>query len=71
MIIIGCDFHSSFQQIAILDTESVECEERKRMHGTGEAEQFYRRLGTPSLVGMNRWAIASGLCNCWNRWATR
>ena len=22
------------------------------MHATGEAEQFYRRLGVPSLVGM-------------------
>jgi len=22
------------------------------MHATGEAEQFYRRLGAPSLVGM-------------------
>jgi transposase len=52
MIIIGCDFHSSFQQIAVLDTESGECEERKLMHATGEAEQFYRRLGAPSLVGM-------------------
>jgi transposase len=38
MIIIGCDFHPSFQQIAILETESGECEERKLMHTTGEAE---------------------------------
>ena len=52
MIIIGCDFHSSFQQIAILDTESGECEERKLMHATRVAEQFYCRLGAPSLVGM-------------------
>ena len=52
MIIIGCDFDPSFQQIAVLDTESGECEERKLMHATGEAEQFYRRLGVPSLVGM-------------------
>jgi transposase len=52
MIIIGCDFHSSFQQIAVLDTKSGEYEERKLMHTTGEAEQFYRRLDAPSLVGM-------------------
>jgi lysophospholipid acyltransferase (LPLAT)-like uncharacterized protein len=52
MIIIGCDFHPSFQQIAVLDTESGECEERKLMHATGEVEQFYRRLSAPSLVGM-------------------
>lgn len=52
MIIIGCDFHASFQQVAVLDTESGEYKERKLMHATGEAEQFYRRIGTPSLVGM-------------------
>jgi transposase len=52
MIIIACDFHPGFQQIAVLDTESGECEERKLMHATGEAEQFYRKLGVPSLVGM-------------------
>jgi transposase len=52
MIIIGCDFHPSFQQVAILDTESGECGERKLMHATGGAEQFYRSLGGPSLVGI-------------------
>jgi transposase len=51
MIIIGCDFHSSFQQIAVLETKSGEYEERKLMHTTGEAEQFYRMLDAPSLVG--------------------
>jgi transposase len=34
MIIIGCDFHPSFQQITVLDTQSGECEERKLMHAT-------------------------------------
>ncbi|MGD0157922.1 MAG: IS110 family transposase [Terracidiphilus sp.] len=52
MMIVGCDFHPSFQQVAVLDTESGELQEHKLMHATGEAEQFYRRLVAPSLVGM-------------------
>ena len=51
-MIVGCDFHPSFQQVAVLDTESGELQEHKLMHATGEAEQFYRRLVAPSLVGM-------------------
>ena len=31
MIIIGCDFHPSFQQIAMLDTETGATEEHKLM----------------------------------------
>ena len=52
MIVIGCDFHPSFQQIAVLDMESGECEQRELMHATAEAEQFYRSLVAPSRVGI-------------------
>ena len=52
MIIIGCDFHPSFQQVAVLDTESGELQEHKLIHTTEEAEQFYRSLVTPALIGM-------------------
>ena len=52
MMIVGCDFHPSFQQVAVLDTESGELQAHKLMHATGEAEQFYRRLIAPSLIGM-------------------
>jgi len=41
MIIVGCDFHPSFQQIAMLDTETGVTEEHKRMHTSGEVEGFY------------------------------
>jgi len=51
-MIVGCDFHPSFQQVAVLDTESGELQERKLLHATGEAEQFYRRLALPVRVGM-------------------
>jgi transposase len=44
MKIIGCDFHPSFQQIALLDLETKQSMRKKLMHATGEAEQFYRSL---------------------------
>jgi transposase len=52
MNIIGCDYHPSFQQIAWVDTETGETQERKLMHGDGEAERFYRQLRGPVRVGM-------------------
>ncbi len=41
MLIIGCDYHPSVQQIAGVDTETGECGERRLTH-RAEAEQFYR-----------------------------
>jgi len=52
MTIVGCDFHPSGQQVAIFDATSGEICERKLMHHEGEAEQFYRQLPVPSLIGM-------------------
>jgi transposase len=52
MMIIGCDFHPSWQQIAWLETETGETGERKLVHATGEAREFYRQLAEPVLVGM-------------------
>jgi len=52
MIIIGCDFHPSYQQIAVLDTETGATEDHKLLHASGEAERFYRELPPPVLVGI-------------------
>jgi transposase len=52
MRIVGCDFHPSYQQVAVLDTESGEVEERSLTHASGEAETFYRDLPRGALVGM-------------------
>jgi transposase len=52
MQIVGCDFHPSFQQVAILDISTGEVRELKLMHATGEAERFYRELEPPVLIGM-------------------
>ena len=37
MIIVGCDFHSSWQQVAVLDVETGEMTERRLVNGDGEA----------------------------------
>jgi len=54
MLIIGCDYHPGFQQIAYVDTETGEIAERRLTHRE-EAEQFYGTLKERSLrvrVGM-------------------
>ena len=45
MIIIGCDYHPGFQQIAFVETDTGEFRERRLEH-RGVAEKFYRDLGT-------------------------
>ena len=40
MMIIGCDFHPSWQQVSWLDTETGEYGERKLVHATGDAKMF-------------------------------
>jgi transposase len=62
MLIIGCDYHPSVQQIAMMDTETGECQERRMAH-RAEAEQFYRTLRQQSAsvrvgieaTGHSRW----------------
>jgi transposase len=52
MIIIGCDFHTRFQQIAMLDPTTGELSERRLEHEKGEAEKFYATLPGPARVGI-------------------
>ena len=54
MIIIGVDFHTEFQQIAWVDTDSGEFQEQRLVHRE-DAEKFYRGLaaaGQNVRVGM-------------------
>ena len=65
MLIIGCDYHPSFQQISFIDTETGDCGERRLKHKE-EAEQFYRdlrALGLKVRIGLE----ASG----YTRWFER
>jgi transposase len=59
MMIIGCDFHPSWQQVSWLDTETGDTGERKLVQASGDAERFYRQLPVPSLIGME----ATGNCH--------
>src|SRR5579864_6085708 len=52
MMIIGCDYHPRYQQIAMMDTETGELVERRLEHENGEARAFYASLPKPARVGM-------------------
>jgi transposase len=52
MMIIGCDFHPSWQQVSWFDTETGETGEQKLVHAPGEAKQFYQQLPAPALIGV-------------------
>ena len=52
MMIIGCDFHPSWQQVSWLDAETGATGERKLVHAAGEAQGFYQQLPVPALIGM-------------------
>jgi len=52
MKIIGCDYHPSYQQIAMVDTETGELVEGRLEHEHGEARRFYESLAGPVRVGM-------------------
>jgi len=51
MLLIGCDFHTRFQQIAMLDSTTGEMRERRLEHPE-EARRFYSALPSPARVGM-------------------
>jgi len=59
MMIIGSDFHPSWQQVSWLDTETGETGDRRLAQADGEAERFYRALAAPALIGME----ATGNCH--------
>ena len=51
MLIIGCDFHSGFQQLAIFDNQTGEVVEKRLSHAA-EAMEFYRGQPAGVRVGM-------------------
>jgi hypothetical protein len=65
MIIIGADYHPTFQQIAFVETETGELQERRLEHRE-EAEKFYCELAVQGMkvrVGME----ASGQARWFDR----
>jgi transposase len=52
MKIVGCDLHTRYQQIAMLEEETGELVERRLEHESGEALAFYAALSAPVRVGI-------------------
>ena len=63
MMIIGVDYHPSFQQIAFFVEETGACGEQELNHSDGQAEKFYRDLKQRGIcvrvgleaTGYSRW----------------
>ena len=68
MIIVGCDYHPGFQEIAFVDCETGECWERRLEHreeALNYAMQFAREMDSEladKFVGMyvNKWTLGYG-----------
>ena len=52
MTLVGCDLHSRNQQVAVLDTDTGEVQERRLAHDDHAVEQFYDSLRRPVTVGV-------------------
>jgi hypothetical protein len=64
MIIVRVDFHPEFQQLASVDTDTIEFQEKRLAHRE-EADRFYRELATRGMkvrLGME----ASGHARCFD-----
>ncbi len=60
MLIMGCDLHTRYQEIALLDSATGEMVTRRLEHENGEARAFYASLAERALVGIE--ATGCTLC---------
>jgi transposase len=58
MVLIGCDFHPSWQQVSWLNQETGETGDVKLAHEAGAVEKFYRQFPASARIGME----ATGNC---------
>jgi transposase len=58
MVLIGCGFHPSWQQVSWLNRETGETGAQKLVHEAGAAEKFYSQFPAGSRIGME----ATGNC---------
>ncbi len=54
MLIIGCDLHTRYQVIAMLNSETGELVTRRLQHENGEAGAFYASLPAPAHAAQIR-----------------
>jgi hypothetical protein len=52
MFIIGCNFHTRFRQIAMVNTTKGEIIERRSQRENGKARAFYVARSGPARLGM-------------------
>ena len=52
MKVIGCDFHTRYQRIAMLNQATGELTERRLEHENGEVHAFYRSLSGAVRIGI-------------------
>jgi transposase len=52
MVLIGCDFHPSWQQVSWLEEATGEAGDQELVHESGAAEKFYRQFAAPACVGI-------------------
>ena len=67
MVVIGCDFHPSWQQVSWMDRETGEAGDEKLVHTPGAAEQFYGKFPAGARIGME----ATGNCQWFLELVTR
>ncbi len=67
MMIIGCDYHPGFEQIAFVDTDTGEQGQARLEHRSGAAERFYASLRSPARIGIE----ATGRAAWFERMLTR
>ena len=58
MVLIGSDFHPSWQQVSWMNRETGEAGDQKLVHEPGAAEKFYRQFPAGTRIGME----ATGNC---------
>jgi transposase len=58
MVLIGSDFHPSWQQVSWLNQDTGEAGDQKLAHEPGAVEKFYRQFPAGSRIGME----ATGNC---------
>ena len=54
MVLIGCDFHPSWQQVSWLDRETGEAGDQQLVHELGAVEKFYRQFPAGSRIEIGR-----------------
>jgi transposase len=52
MVLIGCDFHPSWQQVSWLDRATGEGGDQQLVHAPGEVEKFYRQFAAPARIAL-------------------